>query len=161
MATITIIKAMSLALTTENGGVGTRERTIPDAKTDEQTGEWSHEPDHQSDAAENQGRSHGPERGPRGTRPAPGSEGTRALVSCKFLSPSCHQLRNTRKCFVFLSSQAQRSSRDVLLEMLNGRCSRNGQHHGRSFQQPSKRYLVGGDLVRSPCMAVASSRRDW
>src|SRR6516162_2274740 len=37
------------------------------------------------------------------------------LVSGICLLPSCRQLRNTRKCFVFSSGQAQRSSCNVLL----------------------------------------------
>src|SRR6516164_67950 len=49
--------------------------------------------------------------------------------------------------------------------MVNRRCSRNGQQHGRSFQQPSKCHLVRGGLVRSGDLVEylprESARSQW
>src|SRR6266481_6736539 len=60
-----------------------------------------------------------------------------------------HQLGNTQKLFVFFVSYAQGSRRNVLLEMFDRGSPWDGQHDGRSPQEPGQRYLCG---TRTVCL---------
>src|SRR5260221_2115049 len=70
------------------------------------------------------------------------------LATAQNRSARCYELWDFEKPSVLFISQAQGSSRDVLLEMSDRGSPRDGQHHGRSPQEPSQRYLRGARTVR-------------
>src|ERR1700730_3556700 len=70
--------------------------------------------------------------------------------ACKrqILSSRSHQLGDAGNPLVFFFSEAQRSRRDILLEMFGRGCPWDGQHLGRSSQEPRQRYLGRTRTVR-------------
>src|SRR5882724_7021914 len=62
-------------------------------------------------------------------------------------SSRCGQRGNSGKFSVVFVSQAQRSRRDILPEVLDRGSPRDGHHYGRSPQKPSQCYLCGARTV--------------
>src|ERR1700745_2189730 len=81
-------------------------------------------------------------------------------------SRRCDSLRNSGKYLVVFLSQAQRSSRNILLKMLDRGSPWNGQRDAGSPQEPSERYLSGArtmslrDAVKSVPGNFTCSQRE-